>query len=74
VRKSAELVEEISAASEEQARVTRSLAMAMQTISNITIETSAGAHETAQTIQGMVELSNQLNRAISHFRIRDNKY
>jgi PAS domain S-box-containing protein len=72
VRQSAELIEEISAASEEQARVTRNLAGAMQTVSSITLETSAGAHQTAQTIQGMVSLSEQLNDAISQFRVSDN--
>jgi hypothetical protein len=41
----------------------------MQTISSITIETSAGAHETAQTIRGMVYLSEQLNDAISKFKV-----
>jgi hypothetical protein len=45
------------------------LAAAMQTISSITIETSAGAHETAQTIRGMVYLSEQLNDAISKFKV-----
>src|ERR1041384_1006880 len=54
VRESSELMQEISAASEEQARVTRDLAMAMQTISSITLETTAGTHETAQTIHTMV--------------------
>jgi PAS domain S-box-containing protein len=71
VRQSSELIEEISAASEEQARVTSNLAAAMQTISSITIETSAGAHETAQTIQSMVGLSEQLNKAISQFKVKD---
>ncbi|MFY9607148.1 MAG: methyl-accepting chemotaxis protein [Blastocatellia bacterium] len=71
VRQSSELIEEISAASDEQARVTSNLAGAMQTISSITLETSAGAHETAQTIQGMVGLSDRLNRAISQFRVQD---
>lgn len=71
VRQSSELIEEISAASEEQARVTSNLASAMQTISSITLETSAGAHETAQTIQSMVVLSEQLNKAISQFKVKD---
>jgi PAS domain S-box-containing protein len=71
VRQSSELIEEISAASEEQARVTSNLATAMQTISSITLETSAGAHETAQTIQSMVGLSEQLNKAISQFKVKD---
>ncbi|PYP84616.1 MAG: hypothetical protein DMF61_19665 [Blastocatellia bacterium AA13] len=71
VKQSAELIEEITAASEEQARVTRNVASAMQTVSSITLETSAGAHETAQTIQGMVDLSEQLNQAISQFKVKD---
>lgn len=71
VRQSSELIEEISAASEEQARVTSNLASAMQTISSITLETSAGAHETAQTIQSMVGLCEQLNKAISQFKVKD---
>lgn len=71
VRQSAELIEEISAASEEQARVTRNLAGAMQTISSITLQTSAGAHEAAQTIHGTVDLSDQLNQAISRFKVTD---
>jgi PAS domain S-box-containing protein len=71
VRQSSELIEEINAASEEQARVTSNLATAMQTISSITLETSAGAHQTAQTIQSMVGLSEQLNKAISQFKVKD---
>jgi PAS domain S-box-containing protein len=69
VNKSSDLIEEISTAADEQARVTMNLASAMQTISSITIETSAGAHETAQTIRGMVYLSEQLNDAISKFKV-----
>lgn len=71
VRQSSELIEEISAASEEQARVTSNVASAMQTISSITLETSAGAHETAQTIEGMVGLADRLNKAISQFKVKD---
>ena len=71
VRRSAELIEEISAASEEQARVTSNVAGAMQTISSITLETSAGAQQTAQTIQGMVELCERLNDAISQFKVAE---
>jgi PAS domain S-box-containing protein len=69
VKHSSELIEEISASAEEQAKVTRNLAMAMQTISNITLETSGGAHQTAATLQGMVGLSEQLNEAISRFKV-----
>lgn len=71
VRQSSELIEEISAASEEQARVTSNVATAMQTISSITLETSAGAHETAQTIEGMVSLADRLNKSISQFKVNE---
>jgi methyl-accepting chemotaxis protein len=71
VRESSELMQEISAASEEQARVTRDLAMAMQTISSITLETTAGTHETAQTIQSMVGQVEELNVTIGGLRIKE---
>ena len=71
VRQSSELIEEISAASEEQARVTSNVATAMQTISSITLETSAGAHQTAQTIEGMVGLADRLNKSISQFKVNE---
>jgi methyl-accepting chemotaxis protein len=70
VKESADLIEEISAASTEQAQVTRNLAGAMQTISSITMEASAGAHETARIVHGMVDLSEMLNESISQFKVK----
>jgi methyl-accepting chemotaxis protein len=69
VKNSSALIDEISASSEEQARVTQHLAHAMQTISGITQETSAAAHETAATLQAMVVVSEQLNQAILRFKL-----
>ncbi|MBI3650514.1 MAG: PAS domain-containing methyl-accepting chemotaxis protein [Acidobacteria bacterium] len=71
VKQSAELIEEISVASEEHARVTNDLANVMQSVSNITYETSASAHQTASTVKGMVELSDQLNDSMVMFKIKD---
>jgi PAS domain S-box-containing protein len=71
VEQSVQLIEEISIGSEEQARVTRNLATAMQTISGITMEASAGSHQTAQIIHGMVELSDNLNQSLSQFHVKD---
>ena len=71
LKPSTELAEEISVASEEQSRVTMNLARAMQTISSITMQASAGAHETAQIIQGMVGLSDKLNQSISQFKVSE---
>jgi PAS domain S-box-containing protein len=71
VKQSADLIEEISVASEEHARVTQDMANVMQTVSNITYETSASAHETTNTIEGMVQLSDQLNESILLFKIKE---
>ncbi|MCU1284366.1 MAG: hypothetical protein JWO13_716 [Acidobacteriales bacterium] len=69
VRQSAELVQEISLASKQQVRGTEGVANAMQIISNITRQTSQGARQTARTVEHMVKLSEQLNEALSQFRI-----
>ncbi|HYE24999.1 MAG TPA: methyl-accepting chemotaxis protein [Clostridia bacterium] len=69
VRQSAELVQEISLASKQQVRGTEGVANAMQIISNITRQTSQGARQTARTVEQMVKLSEQLNEALSQFRI-----
>jgi twitching motility protein PilJ len=69
VRQSAELVQEISLASKQQVRGTEGVANAMQIISNITRQTSQGARQTARTVENMVKLSEQLNEALSQFRI-----
>jgi len=69
VRQSAELVQEISLASKQQVRGTEGVANAMQIISNITRQTSQGARQTARTVENMVKLSEQLNEALSQFRV-----
>ena len=69
VRQSAELVQEISLASKQQVRGTEGVANAMQIISNITRQTSQGARQTTRTVEHMVKLSEQLNEALSQFRI-----
>src|SRR5512146_951690 len=69
VRQSAELVQEISLASKQQVRGTEGVANAMQIISNITRQTSQGARQTARTVENMVRLSEQLNEALSQFRV-----
>ena len=68
VRQSAELVQEISLASKQQVRGTEGVANAMQIISGITRQTTAGARQTASTVGNMVKLSEQLNEALAQFR------
>jgi twitching motility protein PilJ len=69
VRQSAELVQEISLASKQQVRGTEGVANAMQIISGITRQTSQGTRGTARTVETMVKLSEQLNEALSQFKI-----
>ena len=69
VRQSAELVQEVSLASKQQVRGTEGVAHAMQILSNITRQTSQGARQTARTVEHMVKLSEQLNEALSQFRV-----
>src|SRR5205809_8117838 len=69
VRQSAELVQQISLASIQQVRGTEGVAQAMQIISSITRQTSLGARQTTRTVENMVKLSEQLNEALSQFRI-----
>src|SRR5262249_28674083 len=68
VRQSAELVQEISLASTQQARGTEGGADAMQLISAITGQTTGGSRQTASTVGNMVKLSEQLNEALAQFR------
>jgi PAS domain S-box-containing protein len=71
VTQSASLIEEISVAAEEQARVSHSISEAMQTVSGIALQTSAGTHETSQIMQNLVSLAENLSDAILKFKITE---
>ena len=66
---SAELIEEISAAAGEQARVSSSIAGAMQTVSSIAIETSAGAQQTSNILNGLVSKAEHLTDSVLRFKV-----
>ena len=51
-------------------RGTEGVANAMQIISNITRQTSQGARQTANSMEKMVQMSEQLNEALSQFRVQ----
>jgi ABC-type transporter Mla subunit MlaD len=50
-------------------RGTEGVANAMQIISNITRQTSQGARQTSRTVEQLVHMSEQLNEALSQFRV-----
>jgi PAS domain S-box-containing protein len=69
VTESASLIEEISAAAQEQARVSNGIAGAMQTVSSIAVETSAGTHQTSQILHGLVDKAENLSGTVMKFKV-----
>ena len=69
VTQSASLIEEISAAAQEQARVSNGVAGAMQTVSSIAIETTTGTQETSAILHGLVDKAEHLNATIMRFKV-----
>ncbi|MBN2371648.1 MAG: PAS domain-containing protein [Vicinamibacteria bacterium] len=66
---SVSLAMQISDASHQQAEATQTVVQAMQTISNFTTESASGAKETSKAVRDLVQLAEQLNQAISRFKI-----
>jgi PAS domain S-box-containing protein len=69
VERSAAFAEQISHASREQVQATHTVSKAMQTIANVTEESSAGASETSRAVKDLVDLSEQLIKGVSRFRM-----
>ena len=60
---------EISQASSEQTKATQLVSGSMQTISDFAVQSLIGANETRRAAKDLVDLSHQLNEAISRFRV-----
>jgi PAS domain S-box-containing protein len=69
VKRSTELIEEISVATDEQAQLTGNLARRMQTLSSITLAAATTSSEAAHSCRELVVLSEQLSRSVSRFRV-----
>jgi methyl-accepting chemotaxis protein len=69
VQDSADVSLEIATASREQTRATHHVAKAMEVIANFTAESATGATETSRAVKDLVDLSAQLNEAMTRFRI-----
>jgi methyl-accepting chemotaxis protein len=63
------LAEQISNASDQQVRATRTVVHSIQMIASVTQESSAGAMETSKAVKDMDDLSYQLTAAIARFKI-----
>jgi len=69
VNETAKQVTEIAAASEEQAAQSAEVLQSIETISATSEEAAAAAEETAASSQSLAELAEQLNSAVSTFKI-----
>jgi PAS domain S-box-containing protein len=69
VERSAALAGHISTASREQAKATQMVSTALQGIANVTEQSRMGAIETSQAVSALVQLADQLTRAISQFKV-----
>lgn len=65
----AELIQSISMASKQQARVSESVAHSMGDISEITQRTASGAKQAAVSIRGLAELADQLRNSLDRFKL-----
>ncbi|WP_027415011.1 methyl-accepting chemotaxis protein [Aneurinibacillus terranovensis] len=69
VNESARKVTEIAAASEEQAAQSSEVMASIESISAVTEEAAASSEETASTAQSLAQLAEELNNAVSTFKI-----
>lgn len=65
----ADLIENISASAAQQARAADNVTSIMNVIQEITTQTNAGANETAASIGNLTELSEELRRSVSGFKL-----
>jgi twitching motility protein PilJ len=70
VRRLAELAESISEAADQQAQVARRIAGSMQAISAVTESTSAGTQQTAESVNYLARLADQLRSSVATFRLQ----
>ncbi|MDH3355334.1 MAG: methyl-accepting chemotaxis protein, partial [Chromatiales bacterium] len=72
IQKTAELVQEITAASEEQSSGVGQINTAMQQLDKVTQQNAAGSEELAATAEEMQAQSESLQQVISFFRLAEN--
>jgi twitching motility protein PilJ len=67
--KLAELIQQITLASKQQARGSEALAKSMGDISQITQQTAAGTKQTAESVNSLARLADELRSSVSTFRL-----
>ena len=69
VKQTATLMTDITRAAADQVQSTSSVVHTMDTISNLTQETTLGVQDTVATINNLADLTKRLNEAINRFKI-----
>jgi methyl-accepting chemotaxis protein len=69
VKQTATLMTDITRAAADQVQSTTSVVNTMDTISNLTQETTVGVQDTVATINSLADLTKRLNEAINRFKI-----
>jgi methyl-accepting chemotaxis protein len=69
VKQTATLMTDITRAAADQVQSTSSVVNTMDTISNLTQETTLGVQDTVSTINNLADLTKRLNEAINRFKI-----
>ncbi len=69
VKQTATLMTDITRAAADQVQSTSSVVHTMDTISNLTQETTVGVQDTVATINNLADLTKRLNEAINRFKI-----
>ncbi len=68
-RKSAELAQDISLATQQQVRGVESVAIAVQSIAGVAVQTEKGVVETRKTMDHLVRLADELMASLSRFKL-----
>jgi twitching motility protein PilJ len=67
----ADLTQSISDSAQQQATAAVSISESMNVIQEVTTQTSAGTNETSASIGNLAELSNELRKSVSGFKLPD---
>ena len=68
-RRSAGLAHDISLATAEQARGTESVALSVQSISGVAVETEQGVLRTRKTVEELVRVAEELTATLARFKL-----
>jgi methyl-accepting chemotaxis protein len=69
VSESADMIQQIAVASEEQSTATQQIAADIENVAQVTKESAAGANESAKACQDLSQIAIELQRLVGNFRV-----